>query len=128
MVKILIDTKKIGRKKPTVLKSDIGTVKKSLAFRGKLFDLDNEVRKIENSKEEVDEFDFLRGDNDRMARQIQYTIDFLQDVLELSEDELKKLDELSWEELNELSGEVNNKIMNPNDDKGTDEGTPSKSK
>ena len=125
MTKILIDTKKLGRKEPTELKSNVSNIKKSLQFRGQMFDLDNLTKEFEGSD---DTYGYLSADNKRMSQQFFFTIDFLTDILDLSEKEVKKLDDLSWDELSAISGEVNFKIMNPEEEEGTEKGTPSKSK
>lgn len=127
MKKVSIDTSKVGRKAPTKLDINVGLIKKSLAYRGKLFDLNKEDKNARDD-DNVDAFDFLMADNSRMERQITFTVDFLEDVLELSDKEIAKLDSLSWEELNDLAGEVNTKIMKPDNEEGTEDGKPSKSK
>lgn len=128
MTKVSIDTTKLGRKEPTKVDVNVKNIKKSLAFRGSIFDLDKLTKKFEGAEDvQNDTFGYLSADNERMAKELDLTLDFLKDILELNTKEIKALESLDWGQISAISGEINGKIMNPINEEGVEEGTPSKS-
>lgn len=130
MKKVLIDVSILGITEPTVLPVSVSNVKKSLDYRGKIFDMNKELKKFDNQENVKDDYiNFLAEDNNFMMQRLDYTIKFLKQILVLTDEQTEKLENLGVDEILALANQVNSKLMNPDedDDVADEDATPSKS-
>lgn len=129
MTQVAINTTILGREKPTVLPVTIANVKKSLEYRGKVFDMNKSLRKLDSDDmSQSAYFDFLAEDNEFMAKRLDETVRFLKDILVITDEEYEKMLNLDVDDILALCDEVNRKLMNPTDEQVDDDenATPSK--
>lgn len=128
MTKVAINTKVFGREEPTVLPVSIANVKKSLQYRGKIFDMDKGLKKFDNEQAIEDDYiGFLAEDNEFTMQRLDITMKFLKDILVLSDDEMELMEEMEVPTILQIANEINQKLMNPTGENvQSDDATPSK--
>lgn len=126
MQKIKVDISSLGRKDPVVLPVDVKNVKKSLEFQADIYDMGKEVQKYAKADaNESNAFDYLIAKNNEMSKQLEHTLDFITEMLDLTDEEVAKLDDMSMDEVYTISSQINSKLLNPKEEKIEDGGTPS---
>lgn len=127
MQKIKINATAIGRERPVELPVTVANVKKTLEFQAKQY---NDGKKLEKyfkgDGANTDDVDFLLDNNEVMTNQLNNIIAFLTDILELNDEEVEKMNNISTDEIYTLANEVSSKIINPSGEEVEKDGTPSK--
>lgn len=127
MKKIKVDVSDLGRKEPVILPVDVKNVKRALAFQGELYDTSQEVSRLLKSGQEQDSDEamlkFLQAQNEQMSVQLDTTLKYLAEILELTDEEVDKMEEMSTDDIYKISNQVTGSLINP-DDEEVEGGTP----
>lgn len=127
MKKIKVDVTTLGRKEPIVLPVDVKNVKRALAFQGELYNAGQEVSRLlkagGNEKSDDAILKFLQAQNEQMTTQLDATLKYLAEILDLTDEEIDKMEEMSTDEIYKISNQVTGSLINP-DDEEVEGGTP----
>lgn len=127
MQKIKINATAIGREKPVVLPVTVANVKKTLEFQAKQYNDGKKLEKyFQDGQADTSDVDFLLDNNLVMANQLDNIVKYITDVLELTDEEVEKLNNVSTDEIYTLSSEISSKFINPSGEEVEEGGTPSK--
>lgn len=127
MKKIKVDVTTLCRKEPIVLPVDVKNVKRALAFQGELYNAGQEVSRLlkagGNEKSDDAILKFLQAQNEQMTTQLDATLKYLAEILDLTDEEIDKMEEMSTDEIYKISNQVTGSLINP-DDEEVEGGTP----
>ncbi|QHJ79138.1 MAG: hypothetical protein [Caudoviricetes sp.] len=127
MQKIKINATSIGREKPVVLPVTVANVKKTLEFQAKQYNDGKKLEKyFQDGQADTSDVDFLLDNNLVMANQLDNIVKYITDVLELTDEEVEKLNNASTNDVYTLSSEISSKFINPSGEEVEEGGTPSK--
>ncbi|QHJ84114.1 MAG: hypothetical protein [Caudoviricetes sp.] len=127
MQKVKINATAIGRKDPIVLPVDVKNVKKSLQFQSEMYEIGKKVEKYyKEGGQDLPMTDFLVDNNDVMLQELDKVIDFLTDMLDLTEEDVDYINGVDISEVYALSEQVNGKLINPSGEEVEEGGTPSR--
>lgn len=127
MQKIKINATAIGREKPVVLPVTVANVKKTLEFQAKQYNDGKKLEKyFQDGQADTSDVDFLLDNNLVMANQLDNIVKYITDVLELTDEEVEKLNNASTNDVYTLSSEISSKFINPSGEEVEEGGTPSK--
>ena len=114
MQKIKINATAIGREKPVVLPVTVANVKKTLEFQAKQYNDGKKLEKyFQDGQADTSDVDFLLDNNLVMANQLDNIVKYITDVLELTDEEVEKLNNASTNDVYTLSSEISSKFINP---------------
>lgn len=127
MQKIKINATAIGREKPVVLPVTVANVKKTLEFQAKQYNDGKKLEKyFQDGQADTSDVDFLLDNNLVMANQLDNIVKYITEVLELTDEEVEKLNNASTNDVYTLSSEISSKFINPSGEEVEEGGTPSK--
>lgn len=127
MQKIKINATAIGREKPVVLPVTVANVKKTLDFQSKQYNDGKKLEKyFQDGQADTSDVDFLLDNNLVMSNQLDNIVKYITDILELSDEEVEKLNNASTNDVYTLSSEISSKFINPSGEEVEEGGTPSK--
>lgn len=127
MQKIKINATAIGREKPVVLPVTVANVKKTLDFQSKQYNDGKKLEKyFQDGQADTSDVDFLLDNNLVMSNQLDNIVKYITDILELSDEEVEKLNNASTNDVYALSSEISSKFINPSGEEVEEGGTPSK--